>query len=533
MSVLEPTPVTAKKPARDRELPLLLGGFGLLWLLVGGFGYSLIPVIKCLSMAASDSVPACTGALDHPVAFGELRAKILRLKLDGHMTASTYDDALKTSDELINLGYAGFDVYMQRGNARRSKGDVADAAKEFRKALEIDAQNTDAFAALMRLHVDGRFYDEGRRDAQSFVQANPESALALSWLGWVNQLDGKLPDAIANYKTALVKDPNDPWLHYELGQILAKDNNAAEALKEYSVAIDADGSNTSFLIARAQLHHDHDRHSEAQADFLQALNVTREFDAIHGLAKSYINDRKYLSAAPLIEEALGLDASDERIHDSKIRWHYLQRDFMGAIAAIAALRSAVPDSVYATYWTASIDDEVGRDEAALAGYLKVIAAWPSDQWVRADAGHLLLDLGRKMEAVAYFDQAIELSPRTAMPYVGRARAHIFLENWPAAIADADVALQFEPANGVAHARRARAEWGLGHMDAARKDYAEAVRLSPQSWVAEEYVELLISMKDFDMADVQIAAMLAADPNSASALELREKLKEERAKPVSP
>lgn len=93
-----------------------------------------------------------------------------------------------------------------------------------------------------------------------------------------------------------------------------------------------------------------------------------------------------------------------------------------------------------------------------------------------DEGARLLRKGRHREAIAAFDKAIRLNPRSAETYNGRGIAYDELIQYERAIKDYDAALALNPKYAEAYFNRGNAYSDLGQSERAIKDYDEAIRL---------------------------------------------------------
>jgi len=93
-----------------------------------------------------------------------------------------------------------------------------------------------------------------------------------------------------------------------------------------------------------------------------------------------------------------------------------------------------------------------------------------------DEGVRLLREGRHREAIASFDKAIRLNPRSAEAYHGRGIAYDEMIQYERAIKDYDAALGLNAQYAEAYFDRGNAYSDLGQYERAVKDYDEALRL---------------------------------------------------------
>jgi Flp pilus assembly protein TadD len=68
---------------------------------------------------------------------------------------------------------------------------------------------------------------------QSAVKTAPHSALAHRNLGAMYYLDGRLPEAAAQYRQAIALNENEPMAHNNLGLVMMDQGDYSQAEKEF------------------------------------------------------------------------------------------------------------------------------------------------------------------------------------------------------------------------------------------------------------------------------------------------------------
>ena len=90
----------------------------------------------------------------------------------------------------------------------------------------------------------------------------------------------------------------------------------------------------------------------------------------------------------------------------------------------------------------------------------------------------LYEEGRLEEAIAEYDQAIELDPQYALAYTNRGNAYAGLGQLQRAIQDFDEAIRLDPQDAGAYSNRGGAYVDLGQPQRAIEDLDEAIQLDP-------------------------------------------------------
>ncbi len=196
-------------------------------------------------------------------------------------------------------------------------------------------------------------------------------------------------------------------------------------------------------------------------------------------------------------------------------------------------------------------------DGAIAHARRVLDENPraSDEHRSAAHGILGAALASKQEreaALANLSRAIELDPRNAAAYYGRARVHAETEQSDKALADLEVYLQLKPhsrealrwrgmihqfrgdyeraladanellrlgpQDALAYHRRAMAYLGQGNFEEARRDIEEAVRLEPQNRPARlTRARLAQKQERYPEALADYEAAAAGSPRTATFL----------------
>ena len=216
---------------------------------------------------------------------------------------------------------------------------------------------------------------------QSALRINPDCAEAHNNLGnaWA-QLPGQLPEAIAQYQAALRIRPAYVAAHLNLGTALMRTpGRAPEAIAEYHAAVRLDPHNAEAHndLGRA-LAQSPGRLPEAIAEYRAALGADPDN------AQAHYNLGNALAQFPgRLPEAIG--------------------EYQ------AALR-AKPAYAEAHYNLAVTLGEAGRTPEAIGEYEAALRAKPDYEEAHYNLGVILAKAGRLPEALAHFDAALRISP---------------------------------------------------------------------------------------------------------------------------
>ena len=136
---------------------------------------------------------------------------------------------------------------------------------------------------------------------------------------------------------------------------------------------------------------------------------------------------------------------------------------------------------YATH--AQMLAKSGKTEEALAEFNQAIELDPNN--AQALYGRGLLYQGEKQDeqAIEDFTAASGLKPQQAEPLLGRAVSYIALDKFKEAAADLDEAVQADPQNAQIWSARGQAYERLGNKAKAAESYGRAIDLRPRDEAA--------------------------------------------------
>jgi tetratricopeptide (TPR) repeat protein len=222
--------------------------------------------------------------------------------------------------------------------------------------------------------------------ALRFDPRGPTTAWCLYQLGVAYQLTGRVEDAIATHKQALVHDPNNQFAYANLawsyvwqwGWQLSQDPQVLE--QALAAAQKALALNDSLLWAHTALgavylfQKQHDR-ARAEAERAIALDPN--------LAEGYMVLAAILNATGKLEEALGVAEKAVRLGSSNPLFLFelghaycLSGRYEEAIAALQKFLTHYPNLLHAQLFLATAYNEVGREEEARAAAAEVLRINP-------------------------------------------------------------------------------------------------------------------------------------------------------------
>lgn len=275
-------------------------------------------------------------------------------------------------------------------------------------------------------------------DMRSITDAN---------IGTELQAQGKFDEAIALYRAALQRDPNDALTYSNLGTALAAKGQLDEAIVQHRRALelapnDADGH---YNLANALMTQGHV--VDAVREFQEALRIEP------GLVEAHLNLGNALNTLGQTDEAAG---------------HYRQA---------IAMR---PDMVEAVNNLGLVLSDRGQLDEAIAQFRRALSIDPDFADAHANLASALAKTGAYSDALTHLRRTVELSPESTDAHNELGVMLAQQNRLDEAIGRFREAIRLEPGLAEAHGNLAMALQLQGKLAEAIQHYQEATRLAPDN-----------------------------------------------------
>jgi protein O-mannosyl-transferase len=244
-------------------------------------------------------------------------------------------------------------------------------------------RNSDCPMAYYNLGL--AYFQQGRLDEaisqyRKVLQINPDETDALNNLGSAFLQQGRLDEAIAQYRKALAIKPDSAETHYNLGNALFQQGRTDEATAQYqeALAIKPDSAMAHYNFANALLQQG--RLDEAMAHYQKALAIKPDYaEAYNNLGNVFVQQGRMDEAIAHFQKALALKPNYADAHNNLGSAFFQQ----------------------------------GRMDEAIAHYQKALAIKPGDADVHDHLGNTLVMQGRVAEALLHYQKALAIKPDDA------------------------------------------------------------------------------------------------------------------------
>jgi tetratricopeptide (TPR) repeat protein len=386
-----------------------------------------------------------------------------------------HDDALLCHEKALEIEPLLLGSWLNRSTIEREEGRGEEALRSLHQFLSLAPADEPGFAqardVAARLEARGIrpaaptglvFMAEGAQRARrgqltealhSFDEAvRLAPRLATAWLGRgdvLTELD-RVPEALESYEGGLGIDRGDARLWTARGHALARAQRLEEAVSAFERAADADPTRADAWTARGRALGTLGRTEEAIASLEKAIALDANA-AAPWLRKAVIQERAGASAEAALSYTRFIELATPDLESAvaQARARLLAIESAGKPASPSADAPPVPP---------------GLSEAA--------EAWTTQGLVALNAGHV-------EEALALFDQTLNVTVGAAPVWRARGDALRALGKTETALASYDEALRLAPEDVASWNRRGEILDGLGRKDDAHSCFERAVAIAPE------------------------------------------------------
>ena len=330
------------------------------------------------------------------------------------------------------------------GTTFLNQGDLDEAIKHFKRALQIKPDSADAFNNLGSALAKQGKLDEAIQYYERALQLKPDDVETHNNLGVALANQGKLDEAIRHYERALQLDPDYTEAHNNLGITLANQGKLDEAIQHYERVLqlkpDYPEAHNNLGIALAS----QGKSNQAIQHFEQALQLKPNYvEAHYNLGVALADQGKLDEAIQHYERALQLKSDYAEAHCN-----------LGFALA-----------------------GQGKLDEAIQHYERALQLKPDYADALINLGVALAKQGKWDEAIQHYEQALKLKPDYPEPYNNLGFALAKQGKLDEAIQHYERALQLKPDYAEAHCNLAIALARQGKSAEAVPHFQQALALA--------------------------------------------------------
>jgi tetratricopeptide (TPR) repeat protein len=260
--------------------------------------------------------------------------------------------------------------------AAHQAGNLAEAERKYRFALDAEPENADA-CALLGVVVGARGdFKEAKAWVDKAVAIDPSSGLLHFHRGTVLMAAQVLPEAIEAFKRAVNLQPDIPQIHFNFANALRASDDWKGAIAHYREALRLDPK------------------------FLSALN---------NLSLSLVHEKQYDEARALAEKSVAINPAYGDGWLSLCNVAEKLKDYAAALSAGKRAIGLIPESHYAWFGYGVALNRLNRDEEAVEAYKRALALNPARADIWDNLAQTYQALNRLEEAEAAFRKTVDVA----------------------------------------------------------------------------------------------------------------------------
>lgn len=306
------------------------------------------------------------------------------------------------------------------------------------------------------------------------------------------------------------------------------------ALKDLNSVIGKEPSNADALTMRSRIYALTGKDAEAFADAEKTLSINPKNPFalnVRGLVK--YNKKDYAGAITDYTQAIAIDPKFVRAYGNRLRANIRLGASEDVIVGDYLKAKELDPNFSAIYQSIGVWCLQTRKYSCRKDFENLIRLEPNNEFgYFGRATERLAELERNAtnpgrenlnkiiidditSALADFDKAIAVNPKTSDSYNNRGRLKYILGDYDLAIADFDKAVLLNPKNFQALMNRGTANRAKKNYDAALKDYAEAEKIEPKADLLMFEKSLLYrEIGEIDSAMTSISQALNIEPKNS-------------------
>jgi tetratricopeptide (TPR) repeat protein len=279
------------------------------------------------------------------------------------------------------------------GVSEEFRGEMDNALDRYRRALQLDPQNTALAVRLGQIYATRRDITNALSVLESSVKANPNDAELSYWLGYIYRSDNQNEKAITAFQSTLKLDPTNLNALGGLLDIYALKDSSAEAVKLFDRAFHQKVEVGSYWMRLG--------------DFYTAVSRQKP-------SWAQKIDRKRIQQC--YEKALALAPNDTEIELRLADTYGDNGDFQKAADTYAKLLVQNPNTPRIREREAANYIRADQKEKAAAVLEEIIKREPLQFAIYNYLGEVYEDLGKHEKAISNYQQSLVVNPNQPENY---------------------------------------------------------------------------------------------------------------------
>ena len=408
------------------------------------------------------------------------------------------------------------DLQVKAGNLLLAVGGLADAKSRAERALAKNPSHVEAHILLGNALGGYQDLDKALGQMEEAIRLDPARAPTHMQLAIVQQALGRKSEAEAAFKKAISLDPKWTGGHMALGSFYMSIGRLPEAGAALDAALALDPNHVGANRAKAVLAFLNGRPTDAEAHLKRLADTSSALEPQISLGDYYFAIGK-LKDAIAVFERLSKDSRNQlSVMPRLVRAYASSGNTQAAKALVDRLLKENPENYAIRTLESQLLLDEGRRENALSSAQVAVKGDPASAVSQFTLGKAYAAIGDKTGAEAAFREVLKINPRAVPAQLELSLLQIG-EKGGGAVRLADEAAAAQPNNPEARIALIRSLLAAGDLARAEK---ELKQLQSQKPTAAGYVQsggLAMARNDMIRAKSEFAKAIELSPDSIEAL----------------
>jgi tetratricopeptide (TPR) repeat protein len=302
--------------------------------------------------------------------------------------------------------------HFSRGRLLDDQGQSSQAIDEFKKALELDPNNSLIYSEMAESYLRNNRVREAGDNATKAIQLDRDNVeahklLSTIYLQMISRANAQQPpttetitNAIHEFEEIVRIDPTERQSFLMLGRLYQIKGDRDKATEIYKQFLGIEPGNEDGVTALAKLHMDAGNYKEAVELLEQFIAQRPDSDsALQTLGEAYSDQQEYLKAADAYKRAAEIDPDDIEIKKAQAQSLFMADKYDDAVKLYEDLAKAAPDDGLSLLRLGQIYRKEGKYDNARQYLQKAAQSFPDSVEVQFNIVMLDHDEGRLEDAL--------------------------------------------------------------------------------------------------------------------------------------
>ena len=235
-------------------------------------------------------------------------------------------------------------LYMKENKA-------ADAIKVLENSLKSRPDNIKINSLMGSVLTRQKQYDKAEAIYRKILELRPDTLSSYKTLAAFYDLTGEYDKAEAVLRQSIDNNPDDENRKLELIRFISSKKGKAEAIKQLKQLVSDNPGSGKLRLALAELTYLNGDKAAAIEIYKQALSdFSEEVTGIESriaLAKIYIDDKDFISARKVVDEAISISPNDPKVNYLRAILSMEEKDYDQTIISLRIVNKELPDNIEA------------------------------------------------------------------------------------------------------------------------------------------------------------------------------------------